>query len=142
MINPSGDPNQNAYTSASSASNQTEPPAQVDGVWIGTWTASFHSSQQSQTSNAASINLAQTGRSVSGVFLFVGHSTINALSATGLIEGNQFQMSAVSSQDGSKLTIFFEGEVRGDTCRGEYMIINQDGGAATEAGEFVVSRIW
>ncbi|MCL6583221.1 MAG: hypothetical protein K6U11_06230 [bacterium] len=141
-INPSGDPNQNAYTSTSSASNQTEPPAQVDGVWIGTWTASFHSSQQSQTSNAASINLAQTGRSVSGVFLFVGHSTINALSATGLIEGNQVQMSAVSSQDGSKLTIFFEGEVRGDTCRGEYMIINQNSGAATEAGEFVVSRIW
>ncbi|MEW6378252.1 MAG: hypothetical protein AB1611_01460 [bacterium] len=138
--NPAPSGQQSDPNTASSTSTSQDPPAQVGGVWIGTWTSSFNS-QQNQTSGSASINLAQEGTAASGVFLFVDHPTINALSATGLIQGDQIQVSTVTGEGNSTLTISFEGKVKGDTWSGEYLIINK-AGAAIEAGEFVVSRIW
>jgi len=130
--------NDNSQTS-DSTSNQTASPAQVTGVWIGTWTASF-ASQQGESTSAASINLAQADTSVSGAFLFVGHTKINGISATGVVQGNNLQMTASTGESEANLTILFEGTVKGDTWSGEYLITNKTG-AALEVGQFVVSRV-
>ncbi len=122
-----------------STSTQTASPAQVTGVWIGTWTASF-ASQQGESTSAASINLAQADTSVSGAFLFVGHSTINGISANGVVQGSNLQMTASTGESEANLTILFEGTVKGDTWSGEYLITNKTG-AALEVGQFMVSRV-
>ena len=136
--NSTGNSNDNSQTS-DSTSSQTTSPAQVTGVWIGTWTASF-ASQQGKSASAASITLTQADTSVSGAFLFVGHSTINGISANGVVQGNNLQMTASKGENESALTITFKGDVKGDTLSGEYLIVNK-AGAALEVGQFVVSRV-
>lgn len=120
-------------------SEEPEPPSEVAGVWIGTWTSTYVTSGDF-FSEAASISLAQEEETISGVILFVENSIINNISTTGVVEGDEISMKAVVGSGESKKTIEFEGKASGDTWSGEYAVID-DNDVAAELGEFVVSRI-
>ncbi len=125
--------------SEESESDLEEMLSNAEGIWIGTWTSTFDSSDQTW-SNSASINLAQQENSISGVFLFVGNEVINNLSAIGTIEGNEIVMTTSSGQDESKKTIDFEGEVNGNTLIGKFVIENETK-AVVQIGEVILTRI-
>ena len=120
-------------------SEEADPPSDVAGVWIGTWTSTFVTNGDF-CSYTASISLAQEEGTVSGAFLFVENSYIHNLSATGVVEEDEISMTASIGDGESEKTILFEGEAVGNTWTGEYIVMNSNE-VAIELGEFVVSRI-